>query len=151
MSGPSRRQAGGCGCETPSEHSRLSVTPQSQVVGARLLVGAGVKQSPLWVCQMGGDVRQPTGQALRLFPGAQTRESLRMPPPTLTQPRPNMGSGQRDVRSSSAQKVGKDSPLPEVPRRDSGQADPSWMCTQTCLEQGHLQHCVLTAGNGAGC
>lgn len=45
--------------------------------------------------------------------------------------RPSVGSGHRDVRSDSAQKVGKDRPLPEAPRRDRGQADPFWMCTQT--------------------
>lgn len=98
------------------------------------MVGAGVKQSPLWVCQMEGHGRQPTGQALRLFPGAQTRESLQMPPPTLTQPNHMLGVARGIWGNLGSESWARIVPLRSA-KRDSGQVGPSWSCSQARLAQ----------------
>lgn len=93
--------------KTAPERNGPWFTTQLQVVGARLLVGACAKQTSPWLCQMEGGVRQPTGQSMKLFPGAQTRESLGMPPPTLTQPQPSIGGDQKGLWSSSTRQAGQ--------------------------------------------
>lgn len=84
-------------------------------------------------------MRQPTGQSMRLFPGAQIRKSLRTPPSIPTQPRPSAGGDQRGLWSSSAQQSGQG----QSPSRSalegqwaatgiSGQADPWVGFKQEC-------------------